>query len=427
MFPQRETTQRGAVALHDPNDLLSYTLITREALEARDRADPLARFRAQFDLPAGVVYLDGNSLGALPHRTRERVRAVVEGEWREGLIRSWTDAAWMALPQRTGDKVARLIGAPPGEVVVTDSTTVNLYKALSLALGVDPKRRLLVSDNGNFPTDLYVAEGLVTQLGRRHEIRTASCGEEEIERALVEGGDDVAVVFLTHVNFTTGRIYDMRRITAAAHRAGTVVVWDLSHSAGVVPIELHGCDVDFAVGCGYKYLNGGPGAPAYLHVARRFHHLGQPISGWMADARPFDFRPVHRPAAGISRYLSGTPSVIGISALESSVDLMLEAPMAQARAKSIALCDTFIALVEQECAGMELELVSPRDGALRGSHVSYRHPRSEPIMQALIAKGVIGDCRPPDLLRFGFAPLYVRFVDVWDAVTALRLVIPALR
>jgi len=394
---------------------------TRDSFAALDHADPLQRFRAEFDLPPGVIYLDGNSLGALPHRTRERLRAVVDREWGEGLIRSWGDADWIGMPQRTGDKIARLIGAHPGEVVVTDSTSVDLFKALSLALQVDPARRLVVSDRNNFPTDLYVAESLIAHLGARHELALVDSGEAALEAFLASRGSEVAVVMNTHVNFTTARMYDMARATAAIHRVGAVALWDLSHSAGALPLDLAACDVDFAVGCGYKYLNGGPGAPAYLYVAKRFHHLRQPIAGWMGHASPFDFSGQYRAATGISRYLSGTPPVISMAALESSVDLMLEAPMAEMRRKSIALCDAFIALVEAKCP--RLEVITPREGAVRGSHVSLRHPRSQDVMNALIARGVIGDCRPPDLLRFGFAPLYVRYIDVWDAVEALVQVV----
>lgn len=389
-------------------------------VERLDRDDPLARFRAEFDLPDGLIYLDGNSLGALPHRTKARVRQVTEHEWRDGLIRSWMDAGWMGLPQRVGDKIARLVGAPQGTVVASDSTSVNLYKTLSLAVAKDPARRLVVSDRGNFPTDLYIADGLLRQLGSRHELVLVDSSEDAIETVLCERGAEVAAVFHTHVNFTTSRMYDMARITAAAHRAGALALWDLSHSAGAAPIDLGGCDVDLAVGCGYKYLNGGPGAPAFLFVAKRFHDLAQPLSGWMGHARPFDFSPGYRPAQGIARFLSGTPSVIAMSSLESSVDLMLEAPMAEIRRKSVALCDLFISLVDEHCAGRGLELVTPRDGAVRGSHVSYRHRDSAAVMERLIARGVIGDCRPPDLLRFGFAPLYLRHADVRQAVMILR-------
>jgi kynureninase len=348
------------------------------------------------------------------------MRRVVDDEWGGGLIGSWTnDTAWMDLPRRVGDKIARLVGADASEVIACDSTTVNLFKALSMALAIDPKRRVLLSDRGNFPTDLYVARGLVEQLGGRHELLLADPSEENLEEALERRGGEIAVVFLTHVNFTTARMYDMARITAAAHRAGAIAIWDLSHSAGVVQIDLHACDVDLAVGCGYKYLNGGPGAPAYLYVASRLQHLGQPISGWMGHARPFDFSPRYEPAAGISRYTSGTPAVLAMAALESSVDLLLEAPMEEVRRKSVALCDAFIALVDEHCTDAGLELVSPRDGRARGSHVSYRHSRSERAMQSLIAGGVVGDFRPPDLMRFGFAPLYLRYADVGEAVARL--------
>ena len=391
----------------------------RRYFEKLDSQDPLARFRGEFELPEELVYLDGNSLGALPKRTRERLRHVTEEEWGRGLIGSWTEAGWMSMPPRTGDKIARLIGAAAGEVVVTDSTSVNLFKALSLALQVDPARRLVLSERGNFPTDLYIANGLIKQLGRGHELLQVESAADAIEQALGDRGAEVAVVMLTHVNFTTARVHDMSRITSAAHAAGAVVIWDLSHSTGAVPVDLAACDADFAVGCGYKYLNGGPGAPAFLYVSRRFHHLSQPISGWMGDARPFEFRPDYRPAPGISRYMSGTPPVLAMSALESGVDLILEADMAAMRTKSIALTDAFIALVDDRCAGLGFELVTPRDAAVRGSHVSYRHRANASIMRTLATRGVIGDCRPPDLLRFGFAPLYVRHVDAWDAVEHL--------
>ncbi len=391
----------------------------RSDCERLDALDDLGGFRAEFDLPEGVVYLDGNSLGALARRTRERVRRTVEGEWGRGLIGSWNGADWIGLAARTGDKIARLIGAEAGEVLAADSTTVNLYKALSVAMRIDPARRVIVSEKTNFPTDLYVAQGLVSQLGGGSELRLVEPTEKAVEKVLAERGREVAALFLTHVHYTTSRVYDMRRLTAAAHKAGAVAVWDLSHSAGVMPLALGECGVDVAVGCGYKHLNGGPGAPAFIYVARRFHERMQPIAGWMGDARPFEFRPDYVPAPGIARFQSGTPPVIGLSALESSVDVILEAPMESIRRKSVALGDAFIALVDEHCAGLGLELVSPRDGAVRGSHVSYRHEASHPAMQALIARGVIGDCRPPDLMRFGFAPLYVRYADIWDAVTHL--------
>lgn len=396
----------------------------RKDLEALDLADELRGFRGQFDLPPDVIYLDGNSLGALPRRTRERIGAVVEREWGRDLIRSWNAADWISLPQRTGDKIAALIGAGKGEVVAGDSTSVNLFKALSVALRVNPERRLIVSEAANFPTDLYVLDGVIAQIGRDCELLLVEGTEEALETVLAERGPDVAAVLLTHVHYCTARMYDMRRVTSAAHEAGSVVIWDLSHSAGAVPVHLNGCDADFAVGCGYKHLNGGPGAPAFIYVARRFHdRFTQPISGWMGDARPFEFRPVYEPAPGISRYLSGTPPVIAMSALEASVELLLEAPTEALRRKSLALSDAFIGLMDRHCDGFGLELTSPREGARRGSHLSYRHSASYPVIQALIHSGVVGDCRPPDLMRFGFAPLYLRYVDIWDAVMRIAEVL----
>ena len=392
---------------------------TRQDFEALDRSDPLRAFRAGFELPEGVLYLDGNSLGALPRRTRERIAGVVGEEWGRGLIRSWNDADWIGMPQRVGDKIGRLVGAAPGEVIVADSTSVNLFKALSVAVRADPKRRLVVSASDNFPTDLHVIQGVASQCGA--ELVRVEGTHEAIEQCLTERGQDIAALVLTHVHYTTSRMYDMERLTAVAHRAGALMIWDLSHSTGVMPLALDACRADFAVGCGYKHLNGGPGAPAFLFVAQRLQdRFAQPVAGWMGHARPFDFDGEYVPAPGIVRYLSGTPPVIGLAALEASVEVILEAPMQQVRAKSMALGDLFIALMDERCAAFGFALLSPRDASARGSHVSYRHPESYPLMQALIARGVIGDCRPPDLVRFGFAPLYNRYVDVWDAVERIR-------
>ena len=391
----------------------------RSRYQELDRRDDLGRFRGEFEIPPGVRYLDGNSLGALSRRARDRVRKTVEEEWGRGLIASWSAADWMSCPQRTGEKIARLVGAQPGEVVVADSTSVGLYKLLSVALAIDPRRRVIVTDKANFPTDRYIIDGLAAHLGRGHEVLAVDSTQEAIELALAERASEVAAVMLTHVHYTTSRMYDMGRITAAAHASGAVAIWDLSHSAGVMPVDLGACEADFAVGCGYKHLNGGPGAPAFVYVAHRWQDRVQPVCGWIGDARPFEFRSDYMPAPGISRYLSGSPPVIACAALEAAVEVILEAPMASIRRKSIALGDAFIALVDAYCEGLGLELASPRDGAVRGSHISYRHPASYPVMQALIARGVIGDCRPPDLMRFGFAPLYLRYVDVFDAVMAV--------
>lgn len=395
-------------------------------IEALDQADELRAFREQFELPPGVIYLDGNSLGALPRRTRERIAHVVAHEWGEALITSWEGAGWIGLPQRVGDKIAALLGAAKGQVIACDSTTVNLFKVLSVALRARPGRHVIVSERTNFPTDLYVIEGVVEQLGGDHEVLLVDGSEESLRAVLAARGSEIAALVLTHVHYTTSRIHDMRRMTAAVHEVGAMMVWDLSHSAGVVPVDLDGCAVDFAVGCGYKHLNGGPGAPAFLYVARRHQELFvQPISGWMGDARPFDFHAGYEPARGISRYLSGTPSVVALAALEASVDLILEAPMEAIRRKSIALGNLFVDLVEAQCRGLGMEQVGPRQGSERGSHVSFRHPRSQAVMQALIASGVIGDCRPPDLMRFGFAPLYLRYADIWHAVTKLAGILQA--
>ncbi|MEQ8699219.1 MAG: kynureninase [Bauldia litoralis] len=389
--------------------------LTRDDLLARDRDDPLASFRERFELPDGILYLDGNSLGALPRATAERIRAVVADQWGLDLIKSWNVHDWISLPRRCGDKIGRLVGAAPGQVVAADSTSVNLFKLLTAALQARPDRTVIVSERDNFPTDLYVAQGLIKMLGGRHELRLVDTGAD----APAAIGEDTAVVMLTHVNYKSGWTHDMAAVTARAHEAGALILWDLAHSAGALPVDLDGCDADLAVGCGYKYLNGGPGAPAFLYVAERLQESIQPpLSGWMGHAKPFEFDWEYQPAPGIARNLCGTPSVIGMSALEASLDVMLAADMGRIREKSLALGDLFIAAVEQECAGHGLALASPRD-AKRGSQVSFTHENGYAIMQALIARGVIGDFRAPDILRFGFTPLYTRYVDVWDAAAIL--------
>ena len=395
---------------------MTSTAITRPQLVERDAADPLAGLRDAFALPAGVIYLDGNSLGALPRETIARLDRAVGQEWGEDLIRSWTSHDWINLPATTGDKISRVIGGEPGEVVVTDSTSINLFKLLAAALRLRPERRVVLTEAGNFPTDVYIAQGLIEQAGGRHEIRYAAAD------TLADVIDDqVAVVMVTHVNYQTGRMHDMAALTTAAHASGALMLWDLSHSAGAVPVNLNAAGADFAVGCGYKYLNGGPGAPAFLFVARRLQaHFHQPLSGWMGHAAPFDFDASYQPAPGILRALCGTPPVLSLTALDSALDVFLRADMADIRQKSLALTDTFIALIEQECGDFGFEIATPRAPAQRGSQVSLRSKNGYAIVQALIARGVIGDFRTPDILRFGFAPLYLRFVDVWDAVAALR-------
>ncbi len=386
------------------------------ACEALDRADPLARHRDDFVLPEGVVYLDGNSLGALPKATTSRVARTLTQEWGQDLITSWNKVGWIDLPRRVGDKIAQLIGAAPGEVLVADSTSVNLFKILAAALALQPGRRTILSERGNFPSDLYMAEGLAELRGNGEKLRLVAA--TKIIRSI---DDDTAIVLLTDVDYRTGRRHDMASITAAAHSKGALMVWDLAHSAGALPVDLGGCGADFAVGCGYKYLNGGPGAPAFLFVARR-HHDGftQPLSGWLGHAAPFAFESGYRPAPGIARALCGTPPILSLVALECGVDTLLAADIQAIHAKSMRMTDLFIALVEARCAGLGLSLATPRDARSRGSQVSFRHEHGYPVMQALIARGVIGDFRAPDILRFGFTPLYLRFVDVWRAVETLH-------
>jgi kynureninase len=388
--------------------------IARADYERSDAADPLGAFRDRFDLPPGVIYLDGNSLGALPRRAAVRLAELVGTEWGRDLITSWNRHGWIGLPLLIGDKIARLIGAGPGEVAVADSTSVNLFKLLSGALDLRPGRTVVLSDTGNFPTDLYVAQGLAGLRGGALSLRAVD------ETQVIEAIDHrTAVVMLTHVNYRTGRLHNMAAVTAAAHRAGALVLWDLSHSAGAMPIALNAIEADLAVGCGYKYLNGGPGAPAFLFVAARHQaNFRPPLSGWMGHAAPFAFDLDYRPAAGIARNLCGTPPILGLAALEVGVDLMLEADLGTVRAKSMALGAGFATLVEAHCPGL-FELASPRDPEARGSQLCLRHQHGYAIIQALIARGVIADFRAPDILRFGFAPLYLRHVDMWDAVAHL--------
>ena len=408
------------------------TSITREQALALDAADPLAPLGRLFDLPAGKIYLDGNSLGVLPRSTAARVQQVVTQEWGQDLIGSWNSAGWITLPQRIGDKIARLVGAGAGELVVADSTSVNLFKVLSAALSIvrqdAPQRRLILSERSNFPTDLYIAEALARERGFELVLADA----DEIPQRL---DDRVAVLMLTHVNYRTGRMHDMAALTRQAHAAGALALWDLAHSAGAVPVDLHAANADFAIGCGYKYLNGGPGAPAFVWVhPRHTERFWQPLAGWMGHAAPFEFTPGYRPAAGISRYLCGTPPVLSLAALECGVDTLLAAEplggMAALRAKSLALTRLFAAEVAARCAGQGLSLASPADDARRGSQVCLaRAEGAYAIVQALIARGVIGDFRAgdgatlPDILRFGFTPLYTRYVDAWDAAQHLHEVL----
>ena len=409
------------------------TMTTLQDCRALDAQDPLRGLRQQFSLPDGVIYLDGNSLGVLPNTAAARVAKAVTEEWGQGLIRSWNSAGWFDMPQRLGDKIARLIGAAAGEVVATDTTSINLYKVLSAALsmtGLDaPERKILLSERSNFPTDLYIAEALCKERG----LQLALVDEQDITAALTT---DVAVLMLTHVNYRTGAMHNMQAVTAAAHAKGILCVWDLAHSAGAVPVDLTAANADFAVGCGYKYLNGGPGAPAFVwvHPKHSARDVWQPLAGWWGHSAPFAFTPDYKPAAGINRYLCGTQPVLNMTALECGLDTVLAAEpfggMAALRKKSLALSDLFISLVKDRCAGHGLGLATPREHERRGSQVCLtRSEGAYAIVQALIARGVIGDFRAGDggahldILRFGFTPLYIRFEDVWNAVEHLRQVL----
>jgi kynureninase len=410
----------------------SHHQITLAHCRNLDAKDPLHCVRDHFHLPDGVIYLDGNSLGALPRTTAARVAEVVTQEWGQGLIRSWNSAGWFDLPQRLGDKIAPLIGAQAGEVVATDGTSINLFKVLSAALSISgqdsAQHTTVLSERSNFPTDLYIAEAL--------------CKERGFELQLVESADltealteQVAVLMLTHVNYRTGAMHDMAALTAAAHAVGALAVWDLAHSAGAVPVALNASEADFAIGCGYKYLNGGPGAPAFVWVnPKHTEHFWQPLTGWWGHAMPFEFTPSYQPAPGITRYLCGTQPILSMAALECGLDVFAAAAklggMDALRAKSLALTDLFIALVEQNCSGHGLGLATPRDRGSRGSQVCLtRQTGGYAIVQALLARGVIGDFRAGDggahldILRFGFAPLYLGFEDVWHAVAHLQQVL----
>ena len=391
--------------------------VTRDACAAMDQDDPLGFVRDRFDLPEGVIYLDGNSLGALPRAAPDALDQAARKAWGEGLIRSWNTEGWIDAPLVLGGRIARLIGAETDEVAVTDSTSVNLFKLASAAVAMRPDRRVILSEAGNFPTDLYMLQGLVEQLGGRAELRV-------VERAKIADAitDEVALLVLTHVHYVTGEIFDMAGLTRRAHAVRALTLWDLSHSCGALEVDLNSAGADFAIGCGYKYLNGGPGAPAYAFAATRHHKaMRQPLAGWMGHAKPFDFVDDYAPAPGISQVLCGTPSVLAMTALRCGLDTFEGVEMAAVRQKSIALSEVFRKLMEApELA--EFKLVSPVDPHARGSHLSYAHADGYAIMAALIDRGVIGDFRAPDRLRFGFTPLYARFVDMFDAVEALKAV-----
>jgi kynureninase len=391
------------------------------ALDAKiarlDAEDPLRHFRDEFEIREGLVYLDGNSLGMLPKRTLARMNRTVTEEWGQGLITSWLGADWVNSPRRIGDKIGKLLGAKPGEVIAGESTSINIFKALTAALSLQKGRNVLLSETTNFPTDNYMMQGLA-----RFSRGALECREVAPDEVLDALDESVAVLLLTQVHYKTARIRDMAEVTQRAHEAGALVVWDLSHSAGAIEVDLTGANADFAVGCGYKFLNGGPGAPAYLFAAER-HHSAEPVlSGWFGHARPFDFDGKFEAAQGIDRFQCGTPPVLGMSALEEGVDLILEADMAALRQKSIALSELFVELVEERCGEFGFEFACPVNSAERGSQVAFAHPHAYEMMQALKARDVIGDFRAPNIMRFGLTPLYLSFADIAEAVERLRTI-----
>ncbi|MEU7887866.1 kynureninase [Microbispora bryophytorum] len=394
-------------------------VLSRAECQDLDAKDPLGAFRDEFSLPPGVVYLLGNSLGALPRHTPERVAHAVETEWGVHLGASWNTAGWWDMPQSTGDRIAPLVGARPGDVLAGDSTSVNIFKVVTAALPLRPGRRVIVSDLDNFPTDRYVVEGAARALGA-YEIRDVGEAGSSLEDAL---GEDVALVLLSHVDYRTGEARDMAAVTELVRAAGALMVWDLCHSAGALPVRVG--EADFAVGCTYKYLNGGPGAPAYLYVAPRHQDaVHNVLSGWHGHAAPFDFEPHYRPAPGVRRFATGSPPILSYAALNASLDIWERVDLDEVRAKSLALTSLFIDLLDDLVdPGLGLALATPRDPERRGSQVSYRHPQGYPVVRALADRGVVGDYREPDFVRFGFAPLYLRHVDVHDAATALAEVL----
>ncbi|MEE4217582.1 MAG: kynureninase [Xanthomonadales bacterium] len=380
-----------------------------------DAVDPLASLRDLFDLPRDKVYLDGNSLGALPRAVHERISQFVQQEWGQDLISSWNKHNWIDLPGRVGEKIASLVGAAPGQVICADSISVNLFKLLSTALALRPGRKVIVSQQDNFPTDLYMGQGLAGLLGpERCQLRMVSA-----DRLLPSLDEDVAVLMLTQVNFRDGCLHDMADLTEAAHAQGALVLWDLAHSAGVMPVELDRCGVDMAVGCGYKFLNGGPGAPAFLYLARRHQdRVNQALSGWMGHKRAFEFEPDYEPAQGVQRYLAGTPGILGMVALDTALDVFEGVSLGAIRKKSLALGQCFIdEILARDMP--DVTLLTPRQGDQRGSQVSLAHPQAFALSQALIHQAVIVDFRAPDIIRFGFSPLYNRFEDIDRAVSTL--------
>jgi kynureninase len=391
-------------------------MITRDACLELDAADPMSAFRDRFVVPKGMIYFDGNSLGLMPKAAKARVLQTLEIEWAQDLITSWNKHGWFQEPMKLGNRLARLLGGGESNVVVADSISLNLFKLLTAAMALRPDRKVILSDTGNFPSDLYVAQGLNTFLNNSHTLKLV-----EPEAVIAAIDDTVAIVMVTEVDYRTARKHDMRAIIAKAHANGALVIWDLSHSAGAIPVDLMGLDCDFAVGCTYKFLNAGPGAPAFMFIHPRHHNKVSPaLVGWWGDAKPFAFDLDFEPGPGVIRYQVGTQPILSLAALSATMDIWDDVDMAELDAKRKSLCNTFLACVEQQCAGHGLKLAGPRDMGERGSHVSFRSANGYAIMQALIARKVIGDFRAPDMVRFGFAPLYNSHAEVWDAVAALQ-------
>ena len=381
-----------------------------------DKKDPLKEFRNHFFLPKNTIYFDGNSLGMAPKITKKRMEHVIGKEWGQGLIRSWADEEWGISGQRIGNKISKLIGANDGEVIAADSTSINIYKALTAAIQCNKNRNIILSTNDNFPTDLYMMQGL--QSFSPNEVKNKIVNKDEIDKYLDER---VAALLLTEVDYKTGEILNMNEITKKAHDKGILVIWDLSHSVGSIPVDLNKCAADFAVGCGYKFLNGGPGAPAFLFVAKKHQEKIRPIlSGWMGHKNPFDFSIEYKPADGIDRFLCGTPPLLGLIALECGVDLILKAKVSRLRKKAVKLSSLFIELMESMCSEFDFKLASPRDDNRRAGHVSFIHHSGFAVSRAIASKGIVGDFRAPNIVRFGIAPMYTRFQDIFDAVNVIR-------
>jgi kynureninase len=399
------------------------TKVDRAHCQQLDALDPLAPLRQQFDLPAGMIYLDGNSLGAQPRAAISRAMQVIQAEWGQQLIQSWNKAGWFELPSRLGNLLAPLIGADADEVVITDTTSINLFKAIAAALHLQAQgnesasRKVIITERSNFPTDIYMAEGITTWLDRGYRLHLIDT-PEELATAI---NHETALVMLTHVNYRTGYLHDMASVTRLAHQHGALCLWDLAHSAGAVPVDLHHANADFAVGCCYKYLNGGPGAPAFIWVPQRHQAAFQhPLTGWWGHAAPFAMQATFSPTPGIRRALCGTQAIVSLAMIEPGLDIFGQTSMTAIRQKSLALTDLFIQLVEERCARHALSLVTPQSHAQRGSHVSFKHEHAYALIQALIERGVVGDYREPGIMRFGFTPLYTSFTEVWDAVEHLH-------